>query len=122
MSEDDRADILGTRESTTLEFKRTAKREGKRGDAIANAVCAMANDLCGSGGGDILVGVDDNGDPIDGVDTGDRALLALTDLRDDGRILATDGLSPCVRPGSRASPSYICGWRRPSHRPCGATA
>ncbi|WP_246574508.1 ATP-binding protein [Streptomyces genisteinicus] len=85
--EADLADILGTRESPTLEFKRTAKRDGKRGDAIGNAVCAMANDLAGSGGGDILVGVADDGTPVDGVDVSDRALLALTDLRDDGRIL-----------------------------------
>ncbi|MBV7674018.1 putative DNA binding domain-containing protein [Streptomyces halstedii] len=83
----DLADILGTCETPTLEFKRTAKREGKRGDAIGNAVCAMANDLVGKGGGDILVGVADDGTPLDGVDAGDRALLALTDLRDDGRIL-----------------------------------
>lgn len=85
--EGDLADILGTCETPTLEFKRTAKREGKRGDAIGNAVCAMANDLVGKGGGDILVGVADDGTPLDGVDAGDRALLALTDLRDDGRIL-----------------------------------
>ncbi|WP_254665858.1 ATP-binding protein [Streptomyces sp. WMMB 322] len=87
MSTQDLADVLGTRETPTLEFKRTAKREGKRGDAIGNAVCAMANDLPGKGGGDILVGVGDDGLPVDGVDTGDRALLALTDLRDDGRLL-----------------------------------
>ncbi|WP_108989069.1 ATP-binding protein [Streptomyces coelicoflavus] len=83
----DLADVLGTRESATLEFKRTAKREGKRGDAIGNAVCAMANDLSGKGGGDILIGVADDGTPVDDVDVSDRALLALTDLRDDGRIL-----------------------------------
>ena len=47
----------------------------------------MANDLCGAGGGDILVGVDDKGRPLDGVDVSDTTLLALTDLRDDGRIL-----------------------------------
>ncbi|MFH9295366.1 ATP-binding protein [Streptomyces sp. NPDC017520] len=93
VSNDDLAEVLGTRESTTLEFKRTAKREGKRGDAIAMAVCAMANDLCGHGGGDILVGVDDAGEPVDGVDTSDRALLALTDLRDDGRILDRPSLT-----------------------------
>ncbi|MFF5720190.1 ATP-binding protein [Streptomyces buecherae] len=87
VSDHDLADILGTRESATLEFKRTAKREGKRGDAIGNAVCAMANDLSGRGGGDILIGVDDAGNPVPDVDTSDRALLALTDLRDDGRIL-----------------------------------
>lgn len=47
----------------------------------------MANDLPGKGGGDILIGVNDDGTPSDDVDTSDRALLALTDLRDDGRIL-----------------------------------
>ncbi|MGW1081926.1 ATP-binding protein [Kitasatospora sp. NPDC002522] len=87
MTSQDLADILGTRETPWLEFKSTAKRAGRRGDAIGNAVCAMANDLAGHGGGDILVGVDDRGKPVDGVDTSDQALLALTDLRDDGRIL-----------------------------------
>lgn len=86
-NEVDLADTLGTCETPALEFKRTAKREGKRGDAIGNAVCAMANDLVGKGGGDILIGVADDGTPLDDVDVGDRALLALTDLRDDGRIL-----------------------------------
>ncbi|WP_405550418.1 ATP-binding protein [Streptomyces microflavus] len=86
-NEVDLADTLGTCETPALEFKRTAKREGKRGDAIGNAVCAMANDLVGKGGGDILIGVADDGTPLDDVDAGDRALLALTDLRDDGRIL-----------------------------------
>ncbi|WP_223291234.1 helix-turn-helix domain-containing protein [Streptomyces avicenniae] len=87
MSDHDLADVLGTVETTTLEFKRTAEREGKRGDVVGQAVCAMANDLAGKGGGDILIGVDDTGEPVEGVDVGDRALLALTDLRDDGRIL-----------------------------------
>ncbi|MFJ3089910.1 ATP-binding protein [Streptomyces sp. NPDC086838] len=83
----DLADTLGTSESPVLEFKRVAKREGRRGDAIGNAVCAMANDLPGKGGGDILIGVADDGTPVGDVDVSDRALLALTDLRDDGRIL-----------------------------------
>ena len=93
----DLADLLGTQESPTLEFKSTAKREGRRGDAIGNAVCAMANDLCGRGGGDILIGVNDKGHPVEGVDTSDRALLQLTDLRDDGRILDRPSLT--VEPG-----------------------
>ncbi|MCF3171255.1 putative DNA binding domain-containing protein [Streptomyces violaceoruber] len=127
VSDEDLADILGTCESTTLEFKRTAKREGRRGDAIATAVCAMANDLCGHGGGDILVGVDDAGDPVDGVDISDRALLALTDLRDDGRILDRPSLTvraarykgkPVVhlRVEASASPPVRCDgvvWVRP---------
>ncbi|MEU0243418.1 ATP-binding protein [Streptomyces sp. NPDC006235] len=89
----DLADLLGTQESASLEFKRTAKREGKRGDAIGNAVCAMANDLCGHGGGDVLIGVDDKGQPVDDVDLSDRALLQLTELRDDGRILDRPSLT-----------------------------
>jgi len=88
VSTEDLAELLGTTETPALEFESTAKREGRRGDAIGNAVCAMANDLAGIGGGDILIGVDDHGRPIAGdVDTSDRALLMLTDLRDDGRVL-----------------------------------
>ncbi|WP_431783053.1 ATP-binding protein [Streptomyces chumphonensis] len=89
----DLADLLGTQEGPTLEFKSTAKREGRRGDAIGKAVCAMANDLCGHGGGDVLIGVDDTGQPVDGVDDSDRALLQLTDLRDYGRILDRPSLT-----------------------------
>ena len=43
--------------------------------SIGNAVCAMANDLCGHRGGDVLIGVDDKGHPVDVVDLSDRALL-----------------------------------------------
>ncbi|MFD9794024.1 ATP-binding protein [Streptomyces sp. NPDC059070] len=89
----DLAEVLGTQESAWLEFKRTPKREGKRGDAIANAVCAMANDLCGRGGGDILVGVDDKGMPVDDVDVSDQALLQLTEIRDTGLILDRPSLT-----------------------------
>ncbi|MDT3396211.1 ATP-binding protein [Streptomyces sp. B1866] len=93
VSDQDLADVLGTRETPSLEFKRTAKREGRRGDAVGNAVCAMANDLANRGGGDILIGVGDDGYPVGEVDTSDRALLALTDLRDDGRILDRPSLT-----------------------------
>lgn len=96
----DLADELGTRETPALEFKRTAKREGRRGDALGNAVCAMANDLPGNGGGDILIGVNDDGTPVDGVDTSDRALLAITDLRDDGRLLDRPSFTVLERNGN----------------------
>ncbi|MFF0425545.1 ATP-binding protein [Streptomyces sp. NPDC004520] len=89
----DLAEALGTQESAWLEFKRSPKREGKRGDAIGNAVCAMANDLCGRGGGDILVGVDDKGMPVDDVDVSDQALLQLTEIRDSGLILDRPSLT-----------------------------
>lgn len=71
----DLADTLGTCETPTLEFKPTAKREGKREDAIGNAVCAMANDLVGKGGGDVLIGVADDGTLVHDVDVRDRARL-----------------------------------------------
>ncbi|KAF0648421.1 hypothetical protein K701_18505 [Streptomyces fradiae ATCC 10745 = DSM 40063] len=89
----DLAEVLGTQESAWLEFKRSPKREGRRGDAIANAVCAMANDLRGRGGGDILVGVDDQGMPVDDVDVSDQALLQLTEIRDSGLILDRPSLT-----------------------------
>ncbi|WP_267888253.1 hypothetical protein [Streptomyces sp. NRRL S-4] len=38
----------------------------------------MANDLVGKGGGDILVGVADDGTPVDDVDAGDRTLIEVT--------------------------------------------
>lgn len=123
----DLADLLGTQESARLEFKRTAKREGRRGDPLGSAVCAMANDLCGHGGGDILIGVDDSGRPVDGVDLSDRALLQLTELRDDGRILDRPSLTveravfrggPVVRirVAASATPPVRCegvAWVRP---------
>jgi ATP-dependent DNA helicase RecG len=40
-----------------------------------------------SGGGDLLIGVDKNGNVLDDVDVSDRTLLALTDMRDNGKII-----------------------------------
>lgn len=79
----DLAGLLGTRETAALEFKESANNR----DAIAEVVCALANDLACTGGGDVLIGVTDDGRPVHGIDTSDRALLTLTELRDDGRIL-----------------------------------
>ncbi|GAA2739061.1 ATP-binding protein [Kitasatospora cinereorecta] len=90
----DLAELLGTRESAGLEFKRTAKKP----DVIRRAICAMANDLAQQGGGDLLIGVDDNGEPADEVDTSDRVLLALTDMREDGLILDRPSTSVTVQP------------------------
>jgi len=79
----DLAELLGTRESAALEFKEAARDR----DAIGQVICAFANDLAGTGGGDLLIGVDDRGATVGSVDVSDRELLALTDFRDDGRIL-----------------------------------
>ncbi|MFA1540469.1 RNA-binding domain-containing protein [Actinomadura monticuli] len=79
----DLADVLGDKESTSLEFKQSAGDLGK----IGKTICAFANDLCGRGGGDLLIGVDDQGRPVADVKAEDRDLLKLTEFRDSGKIL-----------------------------------
>ena len=73
---------LGRFEHPSLEFKRDASDRGK----ICKAICALANDLAGRGGGDLLIGVDDTGAAYQ-VDISDEALLKITDIRDGGQIL-----------------------------------
>lgn len=79
----DLADILGTRETAALEFKSNARDR----DKIGKAICALANDLPNHGGGDLLVGVNDDGTAVENVDVSDSALRAFTEYRDGGRIL-----------------------------------
>ncbi|MFG2169493.1 ATP-binding protein [Micromonospora chersina] len=81
---DDLAVLLGTQESTALEFKREATKDR---NAIRKAICAFANDLAQVGGGHLLIGVDKDGQPVGGVDTSDEALLSFTDIANEGRIL-----------------------------------
>ncbi|WP_406045510.1 putative DNA binding domain-containing protein [Micromonospora sp. NBC_00898] len=79
----DLALLLGIQETAALEFKREATDR----NAIRKAICALANDLTGQGGGDLLIGVDDKGRPVGGIDTSDAALLKITEYRDQGLIL-----------------------------------
>lgn len=79
----DLADLLGDRESTTLEFKQSAADLKK----IGKAICAFANDLRGRGGGDLLIGVDDGGRPVPNVKAEDEDLRKPTEFRDSGQIL-----------------------------------
>lgn len=85
---EDLAITLGRVESPTLEFKREARDR----DAIRRAICALANDLAGAGGGDLLVGVAGDGTPYP-VDTSDEALLSLAQIRDEGKILERPALT-----------------------------
>lgn len=78
----DTAHSLGRQETATLEFKRDAHDR----HALRKAICAFANDLSGSGGGVLLIGVGADGSACP-LATGDQALLAVTNLRDDGKIL-----------------------------------
>lgn len=79
----DLATLLGTQETATLEFKREATDR----NAIRKAICALANDLPGAGGGYLVIGVDDKGQPVGGLDVSDEALLKITEYRDQGLIL-----------------------------------
>jgi len=79
---DDLAQDLGGRETATLEWKREATDR----HALRTAICALANDLTGAGGGVLLIGVATDGSAYP-VETGDAALLAITELRDGGQIL-----------------------------------
>ncbi|MER5263707.1 ATP-binding protein [Actinosynnema sp. NPDC002837] len=80
---DDLADVLGTEESPCLEFKQSATDNS----VVLRAICALSNDLPNRGGGDLLIGVDKYGNAMDGTDVSDRALLAFTDMRDNGKII-----------------------------------
>src|SRR5690606_32049919 len=88
----DLADTLGTDETAWLEFKDYANPRNRTPD-LAKNVCAMANDLVGRGGGSILIGVTDDGEPAGAVDTSDETLRALVDLRDNGKILDRPSLT-----------------------------
>jgi ATP-dependent DNA helicase RecG len=79
---EDLASVLGRVESPVLEFKREATDR----DVLRKAICALANDLVGQGGGDLLIGVDRDGKPFT-VDTGDGTLLDIAQIRDEGKIL-----------------------------------
>jgi ATP-dependent DNA helicase RecG len=79
----DLADELGTSETAVLEFKSAARDR----DKIGKAICALANDLPNAGGGDLLIGVNDDGRPTRNADVSDAALLGFTEYRDSGRIL-----------------------------------
>jgi len=63
---DDLAQDLGGQETATLEWKREATDR----HALRKAICALANDLTGAGGGVLLIGVAKDGSAYDGVDQG----------------------------------------------------
>jgi ATP-dependent DNA helicase RecG len=88
----DLAQLLGTQETAALEFKQSARDR----DAIGECICAFANDLPDMGGGDLLVGVADDGVAVGTVVTSDRELRALTEFRDDGRILDRPSMTVAV--------------------------
>jgi ATP-dependent DNA helicase RecG len=92
--DEDLAAVLGTQETPSLEFKESAKNTS----GILQAICAFANDLPRHGGGDLLIGVDKKGEPVARLDTSDGMLLKLTDMRDNGKILARPSMELYSKP------------------------
>ncbi|WP_370651512.1 RNA-binding domain-containing protein [Frankia sp. Cj3] len=100
----DLATALGTQETANLEFKREAKDR----NAIREAICALANDLPGLGGGCLIIGVDKSGRPVEQVDTSDQALLGLRAPGNRGRGVAGLGHAPrCVVVGRHPIPGWL---------------
>lgn len=56
-------------------------------DKIGKTICALANDLPGRGGGELLIGVNDDGTPTGNVDVSDAELRRFSECRNSGRIL-----------------------------------
>lgn len=78
----DLADELGREERDDIEWN----RGGDSRDLLRKAVCALANDLPGRGGGHLLVGVRNDGTPT-GLTVDDGLILQVTNIRDEARVL-----------------------------------
>ncbi len=72
---------LGTEERDDLEFK----ANGDDRNLLRKAICSLANDLPGKGGGHVLVGVDKQGRPA-GITVDDALLLTVVNIRDKGKM------------------------------------
>jgi ATP-dependent DNA helicase RecG len=81
---------------TDLESDRTECKESFRGkspETVREAVCAFANDLAGHGeAGVVLVGVRDDGTPMDDFVVTDELLRQLADIKTDGNIVPPPAL------------------------------
>ncbi len=73
---------LGRGERDDVEWK----RDGEDRNLLRKAVCALANDLPGRGGGHLLVGVRNDGTPT-GLTVNDGLILQFTNIRDEARVL-----------------------------------
>ncbi|MCM0019732.1 MAG: putative DNA binding domain-containing protein [Tagaea sp.] len=80
--------IVTRPESDRVERKESAKDR----DKLRKSICALSNDLSGSGQpGHLLIGVKDDGTVL-GADTDDKALLQLSGIRSEGKILPIPGI------------------------------
>ncbi|MBS3964584.1 MAG: putative DNA binding domain-containing protein [Methylomonas sp.] len=81
---------------TDLESDRVERKESLRGkspEAVREAVCAFANDLAGHAApGVVLIGVRDDGTPMEGFAVTDELLRQLADIKTDGNIVPPPSL------------------------------
>lgn len=81
---------------TDLESDRVERKESFRGkspETVREAVCAFANDLAGHAApGVILIGVRDDGTPMEGFAVTDELLRQLADIKTDGNIVPPPAL------------------------------
>ena len=79
-----------------LESDRAERKQSFQGDApqkVREAVCAFANDLAGHGDPGVgLIGVRDDGTPMDGFTVTDELLRQLADIKTDGNIVPPPSL------------------------------
>lgn len=79
-----------------IESDRAERKESFRGkapDTVREAVCAFANDLAGHGEpGVVLIGVRDDGTPMEGFAVSDELLRQLADIKTDGNIVPPPSL------------------------------
>lgn len=87
-TDDDLRAVIARPESDRVERKESSKDR----DKLRKSICALSNDLAGSGRpGYLLIGIGDDG-TILGADASDKALKQLSELRSDGLILPIPSL------------------------------
>jgi len=81
---------------TDLESDRVERKESFRGkspEIVREEVCAFANDLAGHAApGVLLIGVRDDGTPMEGFAVTDEQLRQLADIKTDGNIVPPPSL------------------------------
>lgn len=83
--------LLTDLESDCVERKESFR--GKSPETVREAVCAFANDLAGhSAPGVVIIGVRDNGTPVEDFDVTDELLRQLADIKTDGNIVPPPSL------------------------------
>ncbi len=97
-----------------LESDRVERKESFRGEAprtVREAVCAFANNLAGHAGpGVVLIGVRDDGSPVETFAVTDELLRQLADIKTDGNIAPPPSLQVEKRTLDGAESAVLTVW------------